>query len=134
MEEVGKIVGLVGNKAQIEITPSAICGNCSQKNVCNPFSQNKKLIELNNTIHGQIGDLVKIEIKEKNRILTILLIFGLPALLFVVGVIIGQRIGGDKFAAIFAGVGLIVSYGIIKIINNRITNKGIALAKIKEKI
>jgi len=69
MEEVGKITELIGTKAKIEITPSSLCGKCAQEKVCNPFGQNKKLIELNNTVNGQIGDLVKIEIKRKARFL-----------------------------------------------------------------
>jgi len=134
MEETGKIIELIGTKAKIEITPSSLCGKCAQEKVCNPFGQNKKLIELNNTVNGQINDLVKIEIRAKSQVLTILLVFGLPALLFVIGVIIGQKIGGDKLATIFAGIGLIIAYVIVKIINNRIANKGNELARIIEKI
>jgi sigma-E factor negative regulatory protein RseC len=134
MEETGKIIELVGTKAKIEITPSSMCGNCTQAKICNPFSQNKKVIELNNTINGHIGDIVIIEIIEKKRFLATLLVFGLPTLLFVIGVIIGQKIGGDKLAAIFAGAGLVVAYIIIKIINNVIVKKGTDLVKIKENL
>lgn len=134
MEEVGRIVELVGSKVKIEITPSSICGNCTQAKVCNPFGQNKKLIELNNTVNGQINDLVKIEIKEKNQVMSTSLVFGLPTLLFVIGVIFGQKAGGDKLAAIFAGAGLVIAFIIIKIVNNVLIKKGTDLVKIKENL
>ena len=111
-----------------------MCGNCTQEKICNPFGSNKKVIELNNTINGHIGDIVIIEIIEKNRFLTTLLVFGLPTLLFVIGVICGQKIGGDKLAAIFAGAGLLIAFIIIKIVNNVLIKKGTDLVKIKENI
>ena len=134
MEEIGKVIEIRGETVKIEITPSGGCSNCSQANICNPFGQNKKVIELKNTINAQIGDFVKIEIKEKDRILSLSLLFGVPIVLFVSGVIIGQTISGDKLSAILGGAGFVFAFLLVKIINNYLEKKGKDLAVIKEKI
>jgi sigma-E factor negative regulatory protein RseC len=134
MEEIGKVIEIIGDSLKIEITPSGGCSQCSQVNVCNPFGQNKKVIELENTINAQVGDSIRLEIKEKNRILSLALLFGLPTVLFVVGVIIGQIVGGDKISAILGGVGLLLAFLILIIINRYLIKKGKNLVCIKEKI
>lgn len=134
MEETGKIVELNGNRAKIEINTSGGCAQCGQAHVCNPLGQNKKVIELKNTINAQVGDWVKIEIKEKNRIVSILVVFGIPIFLFLIGVIIGHQISGDKMSAILGGLGLILAFLIAKIINNYLIKKDRDLAVIKEKV
>jgi positive regulator of sigma E activity len=134
MEEIGKIVGLVGTKAKIEINTKAACSHCAQANICNPLGQNKKEIELKNTLNAQVGDWVKIEIKEKNRIASLLVVLGIPIFLFVTGVIIGNIISGDKMSAILGGVGLLLAFLIVKLINNYLIRKDTDLAVIKEKV
>ncbi|MBS4015771.1 MAG: SoxR reducing system RseC family protein [Candidatus Latescibacteria bacterium] len=134
MEEVGKIIELVNDKARIEITPSGGCNHCTQAHICNPFGKNKKIIELPNSINAQVNDLVKIEIKDKNRFLSILLVLGLPILLFLIGIIIGNRISGDALAALFGGIGLLLAFIIVKIVNNYLLRTNKNLACIKEKI
>ena len=134
MEEIGKVIEIIGETAKIEITPSGGCSHCSQANICNPFGSNKKIIELKNIINAQIGDSVKIEIKEKDRILSLSLLFGVPIVLFVSGVIIGQTISGDKLSAILGGAGFVFAFLLVKIINNYLEKKGKDLAVIKEKI
>lgn len=134
MEETGRIIEINNNIAKIEITPTSACANCGQKSVCHGFGEKKKVIELSNNINTQVGDWVKIEIKEKNRILSTLLVLGLPIILFIIGVIIGSQISGDKLSVILGGTGLVLAYIILKIVNNYLVRKGKTLASIKEKI
>lgn len=134
MEEIGKIIELIGNKAKIEIATSSTCGHCGQKSVCHSFGENKKIIELNNDINAQVDDWVKIDIKGKNQVLSILLVLGLPILLFLIGVFIGYYISGDKLAAILGGAGLLLAFTILKLINNYLISTNKSLASIKEKV
>jgi positive regulator of sigma E activity len=134
MEEVGRIIELVNDKARIEITPSGACNHCAQAHICNPFGKNKKIIELPNSINAQVNDLVKIEIRDKDRFLSILLVLGLPILMFLAGIIIGNKIYGDSAAAILGGIGLLLAFIIIKVVNNYLLRTNKNLACIKEKI
>lgn len=134
MEEIGKVIEIIGDLVKIEITPSGSCSQCSQVNICNPFGQNKKVIELKNTIEAQVGDSVRLEIKEKNRILSLSLLLGLPTVLFVIGIFIGQIVGGDEISAILGGVGLLLAFLILLIINRYLIIKRKNLVWIKEKI
>ena len=134
MEEIGKIIEITNNKAKIEINPSGGCSHCAQAHICNPLGKDKKVVELKNTINAQVGDWVKIEIKEKNRVVSILVVLGLPIFLFLIGVIIGHQISGDKMSAILGGLGLILAFLIAKIINNYLIKNDRDLAVIKEKV
>jgi len=134
MEEIGKVIELSSDNAKIEITPSEGCSHCQQANVCNPFGPNKKVIELRNAVNAQVGDSVRIEIPEKNRVLSILIVLGIPIFLFMIGIIIGQIISGDQLSAILGGVGLVLAFVIVKLINNYLAKKEKVLVVIKEKI
>ncbi|MCX7785163.1 MAG: SoxR reducing system RseC family protein [candidate division WOR-3 bacterium] len=134
MEEIGKIIEIEGTTAKIEITPSGGCAHCTQANICNPLGKNKKVIELQNNLNAQVGDWVKIEIKEKHRVLSLSLVLGLPVVLFLIGVFFGRKISSEKFSAILGGVGLGLGFLVVKIINNYLIKKGKSLATIKEKI
>lgn len=134
MEEIGKIIELKDNIALIEITPTSACSHCGQANLCNPSGKNKKVIELPNKINAQVGDWVKVETKEKNRILSMLLVLGLPIILFVIGVFIGAHISGETLSAIMGGVGLLLAFIIVKIVNNYLVRNKKNLATIKEKV
>lgn len=132
MQEIGKIIAIIGDTAKIEITPSGGCAHCAQFNLCNPLGQNKKVIELKNTINAQVGDIVKIEIGEKSRALSIALVFGLPVLLLIVGLVIGNFLSNEKLSALLGGCGLVLAMCLLKIIDNRLKKKGKHLAIIKE--
>ncbi|MCX8014443.1 MAG: SoxR reducing system RseC family protein [candidate division WOR-3 bacterium] len=132
MQEIGKIIEITGDIARIEITPSGGCVHCSQFKLCNPFGENKKVIELKNTLDAKIGDTVKIEIPEKAQALSIGLVFGLPVVLFMLGLVIGNYYRNEKLGAIFGGCGFALAIGILKIVDNRLRKKGAHLAKLKE--
>ncbi len=134
MEETGKVIDLINDKVKIEITSSRVCTHCSQSNICNPFGPNKKIVELKNSVDAQIGDTVKIEITEKTRFVSILIVFGIPVLCFLIGIFIGYQIAGDNLSAILGGVGLIIAFVIVKLINNYWLKNKPAVAKIKEKV
>ncbi|MEO0083356.1 MAG: SoxR reducing system RseC family protein [candidate division WOR-3 bacterium] len=132
MQEIGKIIEIIGDIAKIEITPSGGCAHCAQFNLCHPWGQNKKVIELKNTINGQIGDTVKIEIKENARLLSIGLVFGLPTILFITGLVIGNFLKNEKLGAVFGGCGLVLAVILLKIIDNLLKKKDPNIVVIKE--
>lgn len=134
MEENGKIIELTASGAKVCVTPSQVCGSCAQAKACATIGSKMKIILVNNPINAQVGDWVKIELKEKARTTSILLVFGLPILLLLIGVITGEVIGGDKLAAFLGGGGLIVAFIIVKIIDNYLTRKVNFLPTIIEKI
>ena len=134
MEENGKVIELLANEAKVEVMPSAICSHCGSADACGSLGAKTKVVLAKNPIGAKLGDLVKIEIKEKNRLASILLLFGLPITLLLVGIIIGEVISGDKLAAILGGSGLVIAFIIVKIIDRLAGRKDNFLPTIIEKI
>jgi len=134
VEDNGKIIELTAEGAKVEIVPRPICGACAVANACAAIGLKTKIVLAKNPIAAQVGDLVKLETKEKNRTLSILLVFGLPIVFLLVGIIIGEIIAGDKLAAILGGGGLLLAFLIAKIIDTHLAKKGTFLPMIIEKI
>jgi|UniRef100_A0A7C6A9C4 sigma-E factor negative regulatory protein RseC len=134
MEENGKVIELTENGAKVCVTPSQVCGSCVQAKACATIGAKTKIILANNPINAQVGDWVKIELKEKSRTTSILLVFGLPILALLFGIIVGEIVAGDKMATIFGGSGLIIALIVVKIVDNHLSQKANFLPTIIEKI
>jgi sigma-E factor negative regulatory protein RseC len=134
MEENGKVVEVLASEARVEVVPSAICGHCSAAEACGAFGSKTKVVLAKNPIGAKIGDLVKLETKEKNRLTSISLVFGLPIVLLLIGIILGEIISGDKLAAFLGGIGLVIAFIIAKIIDRWVGKKATFLPTIIEKI
>ncbi len=134
MEENGKVIELTYNRAKVAVEPSPICGSCAAADACAAIGSKTKIVLANNLINAKVGDLVKIDLKEKSRTTSILLVFGLPITFLFVGIIIGEVISGDKLAAILGGIGIIIAFIIVKIIDLWVGKKATFLPTIIEKI
>jgi sigma-E factor negative regulatory protein RseC len=134
MEEKGKVIELLANEAKVEVMPSAICSHCSSTDACGSIGTKAKVVLAKNPIEAKVGDLVKLELKEKARATSILLVFGLPITFLLAGIIIGEIISGDKLAAILGGAGLVIAFIIVKMIDRLVDRKESFLPTIVEKI
>jgi positive regulator of sigma E activity len=68
MEEIGKIVGIDGERARVEIEPKGGCSHCSARMICNP-SGNKMYTEAINEKGAKVGNIVKLEMDPGSTIL-----------------------------------------------------------------
>ncbi len=134
MEENGKVIEVLANEVKVEVMPSAICSHCGSADTCGSLGSKTKVVLAKNLIGAKVGDIVKLELKEKARATSILLVFGLPISLLLVGIIIGEVISGDKLAAILGGAGLVIAFIIVKMIDRLVGRKENFLPTIVEKI
>lgn len=121
MVEKGKVIELQDVNARVNVEPSDACKHCSACHICYP-SGKSRVIEVENSMGAHIGDIVYIEISDKVGFFALFLVFVLPVLLGLIGVLVGVGYN-ETYAILFGVAGLATGLGIAKIINDRISKK-----------
>ncbi len=116
MREKGKVVEMADFIAKISLEPSEACKDCPSCNFCRP-SGSTRIIEVENRIGAQVGDEVFIEISHKKSLIAILLLFGVPVLLGLIGLVVGAHY--SEGYSVFLGIsGFVLGLILAKVINN----------------
>lgn len=126
-EEPGVVKTVKGNRAEVEVVPSDSCRHCGAAHLCNWSCERTRTVIARNPIGAKPGDRVYIQHEEKERLRSSLLIFGLPALLMIAGVVIGATLLNDRAAVVLAGIGLLIAIGIVRLIEHRRAHSGTGL-------
>lgn len=91
----GKVLALKGELAVVRFVRSDACGHC---NACFHLGSNEADLEIQNTLGARVGDVVAIELRGKSMVRASLLLYGIPLLGLLLGVLIGSQ-WGDLYAA-----------------------------------
>ena len=123
VSDKGIITKIDGNILNITIKTDDNCEGCGIKFLCSPKSGEDKIIKLENSINGKIGDTVEIT-EASNVLLTLsILQYGLPLLGFLVVIFISYNLNINfkpielfQFLCGMIGLGIAgaISYSIIK--------------------
>ena len=91
MEKTGLVVGLRGGKAIIEIARMSSCGDkCAS---CSGGCEKPPLVvEVENDLQARQGDFVVLEAPEGAIIRSTMILYTLPLGLFILGVIVGNKV------------------------------------------
>jgi len=128
MRENGKVVSTRNDRAEVEVAAKGECERCSAHSLCNWTGTRVRKVLAVNKVGVGIGDDVELEIREGTGARTNLLIFGVPVLLMLAGVLVGGLIlRKDAWSAILAGVGLALGFGIVKAIDVSVNRSGRSL-------
>ena len=109
MKEVALVLKTAGKIAVVQIEKSPACSACK---VC-AFAGGKSRVKVRalNTAGAAAGDRVVVEAEKDNRTLASFLVYILPVLLGVVGVIVGaQCFEQELYAALLCLAGLAVGF------------------------
>lgn len=125
MKEAGRIAEIdpLRKTARVEIRPREACSHCSARSACNSTGEETKVVEANNPIGAGVGDWVNLEISENISLAATLLVFGIPLLFLIVGIVIGEIISGDRLALILGGSGLLTAFLLVKIFDKYLNKK-----------
>ncbi|MCL6465446.1 MAG: SoxR reducing system RseC family protein [candidate division WOR-3 bacterium] len=126
-EEPGVVKTIYDDRAEVEVVPSDSCRHCGAAHLCNWSCERTRTIVARNPIGAKPGDRVYIQHEEKERLRSSLLLFGLPALLMIAGVLIGATILNDRAAVILAGIGLLIAIALVRLIERRRAHSGTGL-------
>jgi len=114
MYEDGKVVGIRGNIAQIEVDLKSACLTCPASKICDLGGKDKRYIDAIKKEGVRIGDRVRVEIEGGKIVKGTFLLFFVPALMFLIGLGVGELIKKGQFFSLLMGVGFIgISFFII---------------------
>ena len=109
MRETGTVVEMAGHVARVQVEQGPHCGSCC---ACSALSGGSAELEVPTDTTLEVGSRVVVEIPEQSSWVSSLLLFGLPLVGLVAGVVVGQEwqpFGlGSNGAALILGFGLLV--------------------------
>ncbi|WP_372995741.1 SoxR reducing system RseC family protein [Lutispora sp.] len=92
MKEIGRIIEVNNDTAKVLIARHAACGDCG---ACQVGRENLNMIlTAENTINGNPGDTVEIELKTENFLFASFIMYGIPLLGLIIGLLGGYYSGG----------------------------------------
>lgn len=95
MEEHGLVVQIKGKNAVIKTQRTSACDNCSSKKSCGTGGAGSDvLIELENSIGARVSDRVTFSVGSASILKAGLIVYLVPVLSFIAGVVIGQVVSG----------------------------------------
>lgn len=92
MIEVARVISIKDSKAKVEVKGSGGCGSsCGGCKGCSAAVS--PLVEVDNTIGVKVGQEVKIEMRTEGYYKALLLLYGFPIVMLIVGIVSGIKIG-----------------------------------------
>ncbi|MEO0085688.1 MAG: SoxR reducing system RseC family protein [candidate division WOR-3 bacterium] len=130
IEEQGRVVKTLGERAEVEVVPAGACSHCGAAGMCNWTGKREKIVVARNPVGAKVGQTVVMSRSERVGAGSALLVFGLPSLLLVAGVIIGSLLRNDVLAGILAAIGLGLGAAIVLLVNWSAARSGRVLPEI----
>jgi len=130
MQEMGRVIETTHYSARVLLQSCEACKTCSASYLCRP-SGNDRIIEAENSIGAHIGDEVYVEISSRIGFLALFLLFGLPVILGLTGLLIGAQ-QSDTYSLAYGIVGLACGLIIAKIVNNILSKNQKLLPRVIE--
>lgn len=132
MKQTGIVFELNDDKAKIIVTRLAACGSSCESCSAHCGENKQEYINVKNDIGLKIGDRVEITTDSKAVLRYISLVYGLPLIFLISGVVIGMLLNLKEMYSLLVGfVFMIVSFIFIKTIDNKNgSNHGIIIKKL----
>lgn len=122
MKEVGKVIGISGKIAKVEMERTSACGKCR---ACSRGEEgsNKMYIDAHNGVGAKEGDTVAVNLETKKVLSAAMIIYFIPLVVLILGVVAGtsiaRQMGIENYEVVGAIVGAIlvaISYVVIKML------------------
>ena len=133
MEETGKVVEIAGSLARVELSATDACATCGAKFMCRSGSRGSSTTLASNEPGAKLGDLVRIEVDPRQSLLTGLMLFILPIVIFVAGLLVTRLMIRHEAYAVLGGlVFLILYFVLLKRVERWLVERGLFRAQIRE--
>ena len=100
LRTVGTVMAVDGEKASVVFKRSKACGDC---HACVSFGTDQAETEIENTLGAKVGDRVAIELHQGSVFKASLMLYGMPLVLLLAGVLLGSQI--SNLAGALIGIG-----------------------------
>jgi positive regulator of sigma E activity len=117
LTETGKVISVQTRSARVALAEHAGCAGCAARKVCRLGSEGEREIEAGNEIGAQLGDTVVVVVGTSYALGAAVVLFGVPVLLGLAGVIMGSR-HDNVMAGVFGLGGIIVGLALAKIVDS----------------
>ncbi|WP_026893952.1 SoxR reducing system RseC family protein [Clostridiisalibacter paucivorans] len=138
MDQIGHVISVDGRFAEVDVRRTSSCGeNCAH---CGGGCSVPSIrVNIENKLNASIGDYVEIEMEAKTILKGSMILYGIPLLLLVLGIVIGnsifQGMGYDNYEVMGFGIGILslaVSFTILRFIDKSIQkNQSLKLEMVK---
>lgn len=113
--EKGIVLSSADGHAEIALIQTGSCEECSAKIFCKPSEKkDKKIIEVDDPFGVKVGDEVQIEIAGEEIFKASFVIYGMPLILIIIGIVFGMSIFSGtalpEFFSFLFGIGIIALY------------------------
>lgn len=134
MEQMGRVLETNDGMASLEVKRISSCGDhcagCS--GVCDVPSE---WIEVQNTLNAQVGDYVEIKTDSSRVLKYMALLYGLPLLGLIVGIVVGYSLLESEISIFLMGLGfMLVSALILRIIDSKMKIKASDMSYMARKL
>ena len=130
MRRIGRVVTRSGSQAAVCFDSGEACRECEAGALCGAKGKEHTVL-VENAAQARVGDEVYVEQAPGKALLSAFLLFGLPVILALVGILLGGR-WGETWSVICGISGFALGLVIAKIINNLLTRSSLLLPRIVE--
>ncbi len=113
--ETAIVIKVDRNLAQVLLAPADRCSCCPGQSLFCSGDSSKRILRVKNDLGARIGDEVTVEIKTGPFFKSIFLVFGLPIITGMLGVILARGFNNDIWSAGLGLIGVAIGIGIAKI-------------------
>jgi len=110
MEEVGRVVEVHGDLAGVEFTAKEACATCGARVICHHGVGDRVFVNASNEKGAKVGDLVRVQVDPKRSLLTGVLLFIVPIVVFIFGFLIMKTTTRAEVYGILGGILSLVAY------------------------
>lgn len=132
MKQTGIVFELNDDKAKLIVTRLAACGSSCESCSAHCGENKQEYINVKNDLGLKIGDRVEITTDSKAVLKYISLVYGLPLIFLISGVVIGMLLNLKEMYSLLVGfVFMIISFIIVKTVDNKNgSNHGMIIRKL----
>ncbi len=121
--EEGIVVSIENGFADVSVSQNEKCDECSAKIICKPNKDHLNILHVEDPLGTRVGDSVRIEIKGNSLLKASFNLYGIPLILLLVGILLGNSIfPGDKFSELYSflfGIALTAIYYLFTFLHNK---------------
>lgn len=122
-KEVGRVIKTRGNEAEVLLHSRSACDRCGARFACVAGEGVERIMTVQNHLNAKVGDRVEIELSEKTRIFSALLIFFMPLVFILVGYYLATGLFHTEGSGILGAILGFIGSGFILWIVNKIAVK-----------
>lgn len=124
MEEIAEVIEVLDKEIKISLRRTAACDGCASVNLCRPGGKQYLMITKPTDLKVGRGDIIKVAISDRAFLGTILLVYGLPTLDFLIFVGVVEAVTKNPLFALLAGLAaLIISLAFVVFIDRLVKRK-----------